>query len=81
MAISPIEKTGPRQIYKVDPVRLYAATNEHVNVTAQDNPFKGTVGWGLFNWNFSDPGQINGGTKPEYFEDGSCREPRTICWA
>ena len=73
-----------RQTYKVDAVQLYKATNEHIslNTSNKTNPVNGTVSWGLFNFNVGDfPGQANGGTKPEYFEDGTTYEPKTLCWA
>lgn len=81
MTISPIEKTGARQIYKVDAVRLYETTNKHIAKTATENPFKGTVEWGLFNWNYSDPGQINGEPSQTYDKEGNPHTLNTICWA
>lgn len=79
-----IEKIGavPRNLYNpVDAVKLYETTNRHVGAAGAENPFKGTVSWGLFGYNVDGPGQPNGLTKPEYFEDGSFYEPRTLCWA
>lgn len=73
-----------RQIYQVDAVQLYKNTNEHISVNANNdsNPFKGTVSWGLFGYNIGDfTGQADGGTKPEYHEDGTVYEPKTLCWA
>ena len=81
MAISPIEKTGGRQIYKVDAVRLYETTNRHIGAVSNENPFKGTVQWGLFSWNYSDPGQLDGNPSQTYDRDGNPHEIHTICWA
>lgn len=82
--MAPIEKIGavPRNVFNpVEAVRLYETTNKYVTSTVSDNPFKGTVSWGLFGFNVDGPGQPNGGTKPEYHEDGSVYEPKTFCWA
>lgn len=78
------EKIGgiSRRIFNpVEAVRLYETTNKHVNSISTENPFRGTVSWGLYRFNIDGPGQPNGETKPEYFQDGSVYEPRTLCWA
>jgi len=81
--MAPVEKIGavPRNVYNpVDAVKLYEMTNRHIAAASSENPFKHTIsGLGLFQ--YGEAGQPNGGTKPEYFEDGTVYEPKTLCWA
>lgn len=52
----------------------------HVGTThIAENPFKGTVSWGLYAWNYgeggqADPTEYNPITGEEYHQ-------RTFCWA
>lgn len=67
-----------RKAYPVDAVQLYATTNKHIGAVSSENPFKGTVQWGLFSWNYGEGGQVD---PTEYADDGSEYHQKTLCWA
>lgn len=80
--MAPTERIGAisgRVFNPVDAVKLYETTNKHIGRTASsENPFKGTVSWGLFAWNYGDGGQVD---PTEYNKDtGEEYHQRTLCW-
>lgn len=63
----------------VEAVRLYETTNKHIGLVSNENPFKGTVSWGLFAWNYGDGGQVD---PTEYNQEtGEEYHQKTLCWA
>ena len=61
---------------------LYINTNTRTLPTKENNPFRGTVSWGLFQFNYNQ-GQLEGGPRIEYYDkDGviCANECRTLCY-
>lgn len=82
MATEKIGGISRMMFNSVEAVKLYTTTNRCVTNTNGENPFNQTVsGLGLFQTPADGTGQPNGGTKPEYFADGSVYGPRTFFWA
>lgn len=80
--MSATEKIGgiSRRVFNpVEAVKLYETTNKHIGTVSSENPFKGTVSWGLYSWNYGEGGQVD---PTEYNPmTGEEYHPRTLCWA